>query len=524
MFNKQIYKLAINNYYTPAVGLAKFDNPYLLQSQNQVLNKILENKHLLDKHRPVQSTPLQKIRSQDDDEDLARHVMREVYESPNDRRDISGFRLSTDLSSDETAVYVGPDTILFGLRGSSVPKDFIADAEVGLKNIIGYPDSLSETINNRFARDEDMYKRIRAQFPNKHIIMAGHSLGNTLGMNILKNHQGDRNINFYGYNGWVHPDYNKDNRAYHTRQEGDLVSTFTPTDNTLSLDPSTRIGVAGVGVAGSIGYIGRRNALENLATISREVDRLQERAGLGAENASGTQITREQIEEAFPEYTNVRNVLDESDLSDFDELQNTSGFDNGLYIRTEDTEALHDLLFEYQLNGIDLDNLDWADLHETLRQFNSSVDLAAHPELTNATDWADSTEMIDPFYYPHNVYVTDGDAGLTELNVLNDTTNIEGVLYPPSHSGIMDQSRITSSEILDTPGTIQLRTGTEVLADAGAEDMFWAVTAGEVALASATATGLALVGGASLVALGYWWWSHEAGRFKLKNNRFRIKK
>jgi len=464
--------------------------------------------------------------------------MREVYESPSDRRDISGFRLSTDLSSDETAVYVGPDTILFGLRGSSVPKDFIADAEVGLKNIIGYPDSLSETINNRFSRDEDMYNRIRAQFPNKHIIMAGHSLGNTLGMNILKNHQGDRNINFYGYNGWVHPDYNKDNRAYHTRQEGDLVSTFTPTDNTLSLDPSTRIGVAGVGVVGGLGFIGQQRAREALASSRTALgDRLRSllrRANLNLENKAGNPVTRAQIEEEFPEYTNVRTVLDESDLSDFDELQNTSGFDNGLYIKTEDTEAFHDLLFESHLNGIDLDTLDWTDIHQTLRQFNSSVDLAAHPELTDATDWADSTDMIDPFYYPHNVYVTDGDDGLQELNTYSDEIGeisdrgIEEALNPLNHSGIMDQSRITSSEILDTPGTLQIKTGSEVLEDTSLASelpaLQWMVTAGDTALASAVSTAMGVTGAAAIAAGVYWWWSHEAGRFKLKNNRFRIKK
>jgi hypothetical protein len=525
MFNRDIHKIAIKNYHTKAVGLPRFDNPYLLLSRNDVLNQISINKHKL---RPQTQTdqdqPIQTIETSiDDQEDLARHVMQEVYTDPDERRDIQGFTLSNSLSSDETAVYIGRDNILFGLRGSSVPKDFVADAEIGLQNIIDYPDSLSETINNRFQRDEDMYNRIRAMYPNKHIIMAGHSLGNTLGMNILKNHQNDRNIKFFGYNGWVHPNYNKDIRAFHTRQEGDLVSTFTPTDATINLDPSTRVGVAGVGVAGAIGYIGRKRARENLADITREVDRLQNRANLGSDNAAGTQVTREQIEEAFPEYTNVRTVLEDSDLSDFEELGNTSGFDNGLYIKTADTEALHDLLFEYQLNGIDLDTLDWADIHETLRRFNSSIDLAAHPELTNATDWADATNMIDPFYYPHNVYVTDGDDGLNELNGLSDTTDVESVLDPHSYSGIMDQSRITSSEILDTPGTIQIHTGTEVLADAGAEDMFWAVTAGEAALATATATGLALVGGAGLAAVGYWLWSHSAKRFKLKNNRFRGK-
>ena len=540
MFNKNIKSIAVKNYYTNPVGEPRFDNPYLLMSQNQVLNQLAINKHLLDKHRPqIQSPakpgpPIQM--TVEEEEDLARHVMREVYEDPKDRRDIQGYRLSIGLSSDEHAVYVGKNNILFGLRGSSVPKDFVADAEIGLKNVMGYPDALSQTLNNRYARDEAMYNKIRAEYPNKHIIMAGHSLGNTLGMNILKNHRDDQNLKFFGYNGWIHPDYNKDRRAYHTRQEGDLVSTFTPADSTMLQDPSTRIGVAGVGVVGSLGYIGQQRARDALATsrtaLSDRLDTLMRRANLNLDNKAGNQVTRAQIEEAFPEYTNVRTVLENSDNSEYEELLNTSGFDNGLYIKTEDAEAFSDFLFS-QSFITDANEMDWTDLHEAVREFNSGVDLAAHPELTDATDYADATDMIDPFYYPHNVYVTDGDDGLQELNTYSDEMEeisdggIEEALNPLNHSGIMDQSRITSSEILDTPGTIQIKTGSEVLEDTSLEADLPAlelmVTEGGAALETAGMVAAGATGVAALAAGAYWLWSHSAKRFKLKNNRFRNK-
>ena len=540
MFNKNIKSIAVKNYYTNPVGEPQFDNPYLLMSQNQVLNQLAINKHLLDKHRPqIQSPakpgpPIQM--TVEEEEDLARHVMREVYEDPKDRRDIQGYRLSIGLSSDEHAVYVGKNNILFGLRGSSVPKDFVADAEIGLKNVMGYPDALSQTLNNRYARDEAMYNKIRAEYPNKHIIMAGHSLGNTLGMNILKNHRDDQNLKFFGYNGWIHPDYNKDKRAYHTRQEGDLVSTFTPADSTMLQDPSTRIGVAGVGVVGRLGYIGQQRARDALATsrtaLSDRLDTLMRRANLNLDNKAGNQVTRAQIEEAFPEYTNVRTVLENSDNSEYEELLNTSGFDNGLYIKTEDAEAFSDFLFS-QSFITDANEMDWTDLHEAVREFNSGVDLAAHPELTDATDYADATDMIDPFYYPHNVYVTDGDDGLQELNTYSDEMEeisdggIEEALNPLNHSGIMDQSRITSSEILDTPGTIQIKTGSEVLEDTSLEADLPAlelmVTEGGAALETAGMVAAGATGVAALAAGAYWLWSHSAKRFKLKNNRFRNK-
>ena len=540
MFNKNIKSIAVKNYYTNPVGEPQFDNPYLLMSQNQVLNQLAINKHLLDKHRPQIQSPAKpepKIQmTVDEEEDLARHVMQEVYADPKDRRDIQGYRLSIGLSSDEHAVYVGKNNILFGLRGSSVPKDFVADAEIGLKNVMGYPDALSQTLNNRYARDEAMYNKIRAEYPNKHIIMAGHSLGNTLGMNILKNHRDDQNLKFFGYNGWIHPDYNKDRRAYHTRQEGDLVSTFTPADSTINLDPSTRIGVGGVGVVGGLGYLGQQRARDALATsrtaLSDRLDTLMRRANLNLDNKAGNQVTRAQIEEAFPEYTNVRTVLENSDNSEYEELLNTSGFDNGLYIKTEDAEAFSDFLFS-QSFITDANEMDWTDLHEAVREFNSGVDLAAHPELTDATDYADATDMIDPFYYPHNVYVTDGDDGLQELNTYSDEMEeisdggIEEALNPLNHSGIMDQSRITSSEILDTPGTIQIKTGSEVLEDTSLEADLPAlelmVTEGGAALETAGMVAAGATGVAALAAGAYWLWSHSAKRFKLKNNRFRNK-
>lgn len=526
MFNKNIHSIAVKNYHTKAVGLPRFDNPYLLKSSNEVLNDLLKNKQLLDRHRPPNQKQDRTVRPDSllgDLEDLARHVMREVYEDPGSRRDISGYTIDYSMSTPETVAYVGKDKVLFGLRGSVAPKDYVADAEVGLKNIMGFPDALSETLINRYKRDDDIYKRIRAKYPNRQIIMGGHSLGNTLGMNILKNHQDDRNIKFFGYNGWIHPDYNKDTRAYHTRQEGDLVSTFTPADSTIDLDPATRLGVGGVAGVGALGYYGRKMGRESIEAIRERVGQLHDRTSLNALNSAGEQVTREEIESAFPEYVNVRTVLENSENSEYDELLATSGFDNGLYIRAEDADAFSDFLFSQSFIK-DANDMDWTDLHEALREYNSGWDLAAHPELTDATDWADATDMIDPFYYPHNVYVTDGDDGLNELNVLSDTENIEAELNPVGHSGVMDQSRITSSEILDTPGTIQLHTGTEVLQATADEDAFWMVTAGEAALDTLVASTLAMTGTAVAGAAAYWLWSHSAKRFKLKNNLFKTKK
>jgi hypothetical protein len=235
-FNDRINQVRIANYNTKPQNLPTYKNPYLLVSKNEAYNKILNNK-ILNKNNKNKNITNNKI----DEEDLARHAMGEVYKKVGERRDISGYTIDHSFSTPEHVAYVGNNGILFGLRGSASPKDFVADAQIGLKTITSkYPDSLSNTILNRYSRDNAIYEGIRKKYPNKHITMSGHSLGNNLGMEILRNHKGDNNIRFYGYNGWLHQSHSKDSRATHIKQAGDLVSIFTPRDKILPMNKDAK--------------------------------------------------------------------------------------------------------------------------------------------------------------------------------------------------------------------------------------------------------------------------------------------
>ena len=291
-FNNKIHAVKNANYNTPPQNLPQFQNPFLLESKNASYN--IWAKSMKEEKRNTEiSNSMRSSQTGDDgsldEEDLARHVMSEVYAEKGTRRDIKGFKKALSFSTDEIATYVGRNHVLLGLRGSSNFKDFVADAQIGVKSLIGLPDALANTLNNRYARDDEMFNKIRARYPNKKIIIGGHSLGNALGMNILKNHKEDKNISFYGYNGWEHESYNKDSRATNINKTGDLVSLFTRSDKTIGLtnkQKETLGGIVGGGVALGVGrnrLIQSAGATELRLTQNRGrqrfIQEMQERLG-----------------------------------------------------------------------------------------------------------------------------------------------------------------------------------------------------------------------------------------------------
>ena len=290
-FNNKIHAVKIANYNTPPQNLPQFQNPYLLESKNESYNSWATSVKKEKRNAEISNSMKSSIIEDGplDEEDLARHVMSEVYAEKGTRRDIKGFKKALSFSTDEIATYVGRNHVLIGLRGSSNFKDFVADAQIGVKSLTGLPDALANTLNNRYARDDEMFNKIRTRYPNKKIIIGGHSLGNALGMNILKNHKEDKNISFYGYNGWEHESYNKDSRATNINKTGDLVSLFTRSDKTIGLtnkQKETLGGIVGGGVALGVGrnrLIQSAGATELRLTQNRGrqrfIQEMQERLG-----------------------------------------------------------------------------------------------------------------------------------------------------------------------------------------------------------------------------------------------------
>jgi hypothetical protein len=161
--------------------------------------------------------------------DLARHVQLEVYTKPEDRRSIKGFKRIREMGDDENVIYKSfkgfKNQVIWGIRGSHRAEDFIVDAQIlGQKHISEMLPS--GWMKKRFNRVNAKYLEIRNEFPNASVIMAGHSLGNSLGLEILKNNKNDNALKLFGFNGWQHPDYlESDKEKYNTlKVEGDFVS------------------------------------------------------------------------------------------------------------------------------------------------------------------------------------------------------------------------------------------------------------------------------------------------------------
>jgi len=238
-FNDRINQVKLNNFNTKPVNLPQFQNPYLLLSKNTAYNKLANNKLINNKNNKNNKNQngfgLQNTK--EDDENLATHVMSEVYLSPDKRRPIEGYDRLREYGTDETVVYSNDNSVIIGMRGSTLDhfgRDIMAGTEIttGL-NITGSKE-------RRFKMANSVYEKLRARFPNKRIVLGGHSLGNAIILDVLKNHQNDSNLRAYGFNGLEHPDYNKDARYFGRRREGDIISYLNKNLANTAVDGDTQ--------------------------------------------------------------------------------------------------------------------------------------------------------------------------------------------------------------------------------------------------------------------------------------------
>tara|TARA_R110000851_G_scaffold176631_1_gene323329 strand:- start:97 stop:1458 length:1362 start_codon:yes stop_codon:yes gene_type:complete len=410
-FNDRIRQVQVKNFTTTPQNLPEFQNPYLLVSKNKAYNK-LATKQVLKKQKTNQNLNNPQIQNQnpnkitdDDAEDLARHVMSEVYRNRSDRREINGFKLSKSLSSEETVTYIGKNHILLGLRGSSNIKDYVADGEIAMKSLVGLPDALSNTLNNRYARDEEIYAKIRKKYPNKKIIMGGHSLGNALGMNILKNHKGDNNIKFFGYNPWIHQDYNEDSRAKRYNKEGDIVSTFLPTDSQIPLSTKGQIFTTGLGSSVAGVALKREMLKRQMVSLSAKM----------ATSAEKRDFIQEQQE-------NIRADMDGEEFAEMDEFRDSASGGIEEHFGLEPLEGVLDNSF--------YSNDDVLDIGENLYIEPYEQALLASYTSGNSMGLDDALDDlgIEPVHFDDIVMGADGNAETEIASEIAEQTAVEAGL------------------------------------------------------------------------------------------------
>lgn len=89
-----------------------------------------------------------------------------AYEDPGDRGELE----DKELSNDEAAVFVNNDTVIVAFRGTVLtnPRDLIADARIAYGNFLS---------GSRMKRSISFVNKVTKKYPDKEIILTGHSLG-----------------------------------------------------------------------------------------------------------------------------------------------------------------------------------------------------------------------------------------------------------------------------------------------------------------------------------------------------------
>jgi len=275
--NNQIDELIEKNKHLKPVNMTHYDNPFLLLSETAALNELLANtlpssraevgdiepndSHILGSGLTIYEP------SSNNAENLARHVMNEVYTSPENRREIEGYTMLNSFGDDRNLVYKSnkSNTILYGIRGTQPTSgtDWLTDLEIASSATLNIlpTGQMKERYNNA----NNIYSKLRELYPRSKIIMGGHSLGNSVGLDILYKHQADDNIELYSYNGYYHPVYkgDKDPRNHPQRTESDIVSWWNSKGSKITKTPAAK-GAALTGatiIGGIVAHKYRQNIL-----------------------------------------------------------------------------------------------------------------------------------------------------------------------------------------------------------------------------------------------------------------------
>jgi hypothetical protein len=85
-----------------------------------------------------------------------------------------GYKIDPKLSNKNAVVLEKGDEIVISYRGTVLtnPSDLLADTEILLGR-----DKIKVFLNDRFDEADNLYNKVKAEYPDKEIILTGHSLG-----------------------------------------------------------------------------------------------------------------------------------------------------------------------------------------------------------------------------------------------------------------------------------------------------------------------------------------------------------
>ncbi len=250
--NSQIRRLKELNYQTLPTNRERFENPFMLESTAEAVNNWsvdfqknygkIEDTTPEDLNLPFYPEGVEPVGSNVSDDDLARLIQSDVYSKADRRLNLTGYAYRKDLSDDKTSVYIGPNRILVGFRGTADSSDWLADFYLGNKafsdlasNLFGtekwdddeLPRPGYETYRERIDANDKLIKNLRAKYPSKKIIISGHSYGGSQVKQVLADNPDDNNLVGHSFNSWLDPEFKEDPRETNSNTLGDIVSSIT---------------------------------------------------------------------------------------------------------------------------------------------------------------------------------------------------------------------------------------------------------------------------------------------------------
>lgn len=99
-------------------------------------------------------------------------ISRDVYNSVGSRKDLGEAIYDSDLGDSEEGAWVSGSKVIIGYRGSTTARDWlVSDVKIALG---------TEPSDSRVQKSIRFYEEVKEKYPNKTIVLTGHSLGGRL--------------------------------------------------------------------------------------------------------------------------------------------------------------------------------------------------------------------------------------------------------------------------------------------------------------------------------------------------------
>ncbi len=96
-------------------------------------------------------------------------ISADIYSSPGSRKDFGSAEYDGDLGDSEEGVWVTPSKVIIGYRGSATARDWmVSDVKIAMG---------TEPSDSRVQKSIRFYEKVKEKYPNKTIVVTGHSLG-----------------------------------------------------------------------------------------------------------------------------------------------------------------------------------------------------------------------------------------------------------------------------------------------------------------------------------------------------------